>query len=365
MPSLFFYVDVLEEGSAAQQVLDRLLFGWPERGRFAEAPWGNILLPDHLNGSAVERRLRATDKLSLISQNKGLPEGCAAWIVAPGKPDHWDVKLNQAWYEALSKCSQPGWVIGLPPRPWCDEALPQTPRFQAGTALPWTWRLPEVDLPNQCPLEEVMVLIRGPYHQAEKQAVDALLSLIGHRRGGESGIDSVRLLQGDKVWQGARDGLFAWDLFKAAISRSHSKQGDAKIDGRTQDIVGLGMVPSLARDTRAWIIHHVDGLQSVIISVDGIINDDTFAARSKDGGIFSAQFYQPPRPSDHRFSRLTSTIVRSLDGTQSSPPPQRHLLWIDLIDCMDSMMSGMISKKSWEHPHKPYHCSHSLWQSES
>jgi len=364
MKTLAFFLDSFEEGSAAQQVLDRLLFGWPEKGSIASAPWDHIRVPQQALNPAMEKRLQASSKLQLSKDAKEATQGIDAWIIAPGRPESWKTHLAEDWYECLSNSPARGWVIGIPPLSWCQGEASISPSFQAGTPMPYTWRLPEVDIPWQCPLSEIMLLVRGAYPEAETHGIDALLGLTSHRQGGESGIQHIRLLRGDAVWKGAREGLFSWDLFKAAVSRTHSKQGDATVDGRTQDIVGLGMVPDLARDTRAWIIQHVDGLQSVLLTVDGILHDETFAAKSKDGRLYSAQIYQPPKPNDHRYSRLTTAITQYLEHDKSTMPPERHLLWGELLECMDAMMSEDILVQEWDRTRMPFGVNRSPWSSE-
>ena len=112
------------------------------------------------------------------------------------------------------------------------------------------------------------------------------------------------------------------------LFRNYSKQGDATVDGHTQDIVGLGMVPDLARDTQGHGSSGACGWAAVGSSpVDGILQDETFAAKSKDGRLYSAQIYQPPKPNDHRYSRLTTAITQYLEHGKSTMPLERHLLW--------------------------------------
>ena len=67
MKTLAFFLDTFEEGSAAQQVLDRLLFGWPEKGSIASAPWDHIRVPQQALNPAMEKRLQASSKLQLLS----------------------------------------------------------------------------------------------------------------------------------------------------------------------------------------------------------------------------------------------------------------------------------------------------------
>src|SRR5512145_3522979 len=99
--------------------------------------------------------------------------------------------------------------------------------------------------------------------------------------------------KGKAVWKTAKDGQWSRPLLAAAISRSNTIQGDPLRDGRTQDVVGLGLGPGLAQDPRGWLLHHRDGVKSVILVLDGVLADYNFAVSLANGDIASAQLYRP------------------------------------------------------------------------
>ena len=154
MKTLAFFLDTFEEGSAAQQVLDRLLFGWPEKDRSHRHHGITSACLNRFN-PAMEKRLQASSKLQLSKDAKEATQGIDAWIIAPGRPESWKTHLAKDWYECLSNSPARGWVIGIPPLSWCQGEASISPSFQAGTPMPYTWRLPEVDIPWQCPLSEM------------------------------------------------------------------------------------------------------------------------------------------------------------------------------------------------------------------
>ena len=102
MKTLAFYLDTFEEGSAAQHVLDRLLFGWPEKGAVASAPWDRIRVPQQALNPAMKKRIQASSKLQLSKDAKGATQGIDAWIIAPGRPENWKTRLAEDWHECLS-----------------------------------------------------------------------------------------------------------------------------------------------------------------------------------------------------------------------------------------------------------------------
>src|SRR5262249_21197895 len=127
----------------------------------------------------------------------------------------------------------------------------------AGTPLGVTWRLPEVDLPRGTPLAEALIVVQleaaatqasppspsATLGGAELHALEGLLPVIEWRRGGEAGVRAVRFLEGKDLWRAGDRGAWSWALLSSALSRSHTPQGDALLDARTQDLVGLGLVP--------------------------------------------------------------------------------------------------------------------------
>ena len=254
MKKLAFFSTLIEEGSPAQQLLDRCLTGWPQNGRFPGSPFEKV----SAYGASLKRSLKHRSdvkKLTLEDSFEDAIHGADAWILAAGRDDNLTC-CSQYLHAAIERAPKPirGWMVGLPSGLTFDRQkelmLTHGDLIQAGTSLPWTWRLPEKDVPAGAQLKEAIVLIHGAFPFAEIEATDALLAFTSHRLGGESGISNITRLAGNEVWKAAKDGLFSWDVFSAAVSRTNSKLGHATIDGRTQDIVGLGMIPQLAKGTR-------------------------------------------------------------------------------------------------------------------
>lgn len=347
MKKLVFFSALIKDESPAQQILDRCLTGWPKDGRFIESPFEKV----SAYGSRLKQNLKHREGVPNLAFEDSIEKAMAdadAWILAAGENNNWAC-CTQYLHAAIRHAPKPmpGWIVGLPAGFATDQVsellLTHGDHIQVGTPLPWTWRLPEADLAAGTELKEVVVLIRGTFPTAEQEGIDALLALTSHRQGGESGLSSITRLTGNEVWKAAKEGRFSWDVFSAAVSRTNSKLGDATIDGRTQDIVGLGMIPQLAKGTRAWILEHKDGLKSTIITMDGILNDDNFAIRTKAGDTISAQFYRPPKPNDHQYTRLMDRIASFLIGEKNALPPQRTLLWAKIIQHMKDMEKGNLS----------------------
>jgi hypothetical protein len=179
------------------------------------------------------------------------------------------------------------------------------------------------------------------------QALDGLLPVIERRRGGEPGIRSVQFLEGRNLWRAGEKGLWSWPLLAAALSRSHSPQGDAVLDGRTQDLVGLGLVPKLAHNPRGWLLEHRDGLRTAILILDGVVADFNFAVRAQHGDIVSAPLFRAPPPAEHHFSRLAAVMEDFFRGSEPPWPVERSLLVSGLLGRSANLQPFRPARKRW------------------
>src|SRR5204863_212652 len=74
--------------------------------------------------------------------------------------------------------------------------------LMAGSSLPVTWRVPQVELPRESRLEEAVVCFgydRGLAEIYQFHALECLQCMLERRRGGETGVKSVLCIQGDAV----------------------------------------------------------------------------------------------------------------------------------------------------------------------
>ena len=330
-------VEEFTVGSPAQQLVDRLLIGYPRAGRFQPAKAAQVTLhapPDVAGKDEIDRRVkdhglrRASSAESAIADADGIvvvPRGAgdvpAAALV--------DVAVRGARagvhvfvHGALAK------DVAVARRV-ADVAATRKVVLLAGSYLPATWRLPAVDLEPGTPISEALIVVVGEPGEAELLGLDGLLPVIERRRGGEAGVRSVRALAGDAIWQ---DGTWSRELLAAAISRTNSPQGDPVKDGRTQDLVGLGLVEKLAREPVAYAIAHRDGLRSTVLVLNGVVADINFAVRTKTGQTVSAQLFRPPM--SHQWSALAEVIEPFLLGGPAPWPAKRGVLVAGLLDAL-------------------------------
>lgn len=213
--------------------------------------------------------------------------------------------------------------------------------FLAGSSLPVTWRLPAVEVPYGVELEDALMVGVGGSDSHDYHALEAMQCMVERRKGSESGIKSVQVIDGDAVWKAGEAGRWSMRLLEAALSRSDTIQGDTKLDSRPQDLVRNGKLPELVKQPSAYFIERNDGLRTTLLMLNGAVEDFTFAAKIKGGDIVSTQFFLPPTP-NVTYSACLMAQVEELILTGKAPyPVERTEIVSALLDrCLDSRLEG-------------------------
>lgn len=307
-------------GSPAQQLLDRFLIGYPAGGQWHQPSLSRLVLVAKSVISAImiesrRARTKATPGAAQLEVASTTAEAVAtadAIVMDAMSRDPNDaLKVVEN-----ARSGARVFVVGaLPNDPAATKQLLLAARKQnvalcAGTYMATTWRLPPIDVPHDAQMSEALVVTVGESPLAELLAADGLFSLLERRRGGESGINRISTIRGQAVWNALKKGRPSQQLLEAALSRSDSPLGDAVTDGRTQDLMRLGLVERLAREPVGYVLEHADGLTSTILKLNGVVRDINFAIGLKTGQIISAQFYRPPAPNEHHWSMLAEVIQR-------------------------------------------------------
>ena len=92
--------------------------------------------------------------------------------------------------------------------------------FLAGSSMPVTWRLPDTDIPLDARVQEAVMVGPGSFDGMDFDALEAMQSMLERRKGGETGVQAIQLLEGDDVWVAAAAGRWSRDLLSSALSRS-------------------------------------------------------------------------------------------------------------------------------------------------
>ncbi len=222
--------------------------------------------------------------------------------------------------------------------------------FLAGSSLPVTWRLPPVELPLGCVIEDALMVGVGASDPMDFHALEALQCMLERRKGGETGVKAVQLVTGEAVWKAGDAGRWSRELLEAALSRSDSLQGLTAADGRPQDLAAGQELGRLARQPAAYFIEYRDGTRATLLMLDGALRDFNFAARIRGvPRILSTQFLLPPNPNVAYSACLMHKVEEMIESGQAPYPVDRTLLVSGILEsCLDSKVQG---SRRLETPH--------------
>jgi len=336
---IIFAGEEFVEQTPLQQLLDRFLLGYPRDGEI-HRPDGvsiSLSLPQSSPNPDVERRVREHN-LSVLPDLPVLNDEATGLVIVPRGigPEVNDAFIEQVLAKAgpATHCFVHG-VLGSSFKTAAahlELARTRKARVLVGTSLATTWRLPDVDVPAGSVVKESLIVTQGPWPSAELDGLQGVLPWIERSSSAKGGVTQVRLWRGPSVWDAGSNGEWSWALLAAALSRSDSPQGGAVLDGRTEDLVRLGLVPKLAREPRAWVVQHEGGAKTAILVLNGVVADTLLAVRIEGGSTLSAQLYRPPKPAQHEFSLLAAHIEDFLQGGPEPWPMERTLLVSQVLD---------------------------------
>ena len=137
--------------------------------------------------------------------------------------------------------------------------------FMAGSTVPLTWRRPALELPRGVRLKEALAISYSDLEEHSYHAVELLQAMVERRAGGETGVESIRCVEGPEVWAMADRGEWSRKLLDAALAtRVNLVQEDRSIP------------------PQAFFVRYRDGLKATILNLNGFTRDYLFAATEVD-----------------------------------------------------------------------------------
>lgn len=222
--------------------------------------------------------------------------------------------------------------------------------FMGGSSLPVTWRLPDLELPLNCEIEDALMVGVGGSDAMDYHALEAMQCMVERRRGGETGVKSVQLIEGDDVWKAGDRGVWSKELLSSALSRSDTPLGYTVKDGRTQDLVANGQLKVLVKDPWAYLIERRDGLRTTLLMLNGALKDYNFAVRVKGfRRPQSTQFFLSPVPNVTYSACLMNKAEQMFTTGKAPYPIERTLIVSGMLEsCLTSRVQD---HKRLETPH--------------
>jgi hypothetical protein len=214
--------------------------------------------------------------------------------------------------------------------------------FMAGSSLPVTFRLPSVELPFEAEISDALMVGVGSSDPMDFHALEALQCLIDRRKGGETGVEAVQLIDGKAVWSAGDRGEWSWELLEAALSRSNELQGLSRTEAKPQDMIRNGQLKELAKEPAAYHIWFKDGLKTTLLMLNGAVGDFTCAVRLRDSNrILSTLFYLPPTPNVTYSAELMNRVEGMFQTGVAGTPVKRTLLVSGVLEsCLESRLQA-------------------------
>ncbi len=224
--------------------------------------------------------------------------------------------------------------------------------FGAGSSLPVTWRMPDVELPYGTDVEELMSVAIGNVDSYDFHALEVIQCMAERRRGGETGVVAMHAIRGDAVWKAMESGSWTnggWDpkLFDACLSRTQTLAQPATFSHRYPT---PAQIREWVKEPVAYRFEYADGVKATMLLMNGLVGDFTFAARIKgQAEPLSMLFYLPPVPNVVYSAELMSKAEETFMTGKAPYPIERTLLTTGLVEAgVRSLGTG---QKRLETPH--------------
>lgn len=215
----------------------------------------------------------------------------------------------------------------------------------AGSSLPVTWRLPQIEMPLDTPLVESVCVGYGGVDSYDFHGLETAQCMSERRQGGEQGIVRVQALRGPAMWSylDATDREPTRRLMVAALNRSHNLPVET---GYPSDAVTFAWAKKTFPDMIAYFIDHVGGFRTTLFLA--AIHDFNYAGlRADNGQIVSCQMYLPMPTHGSSTADFFNPLVRHIEDLvihrRANYPVERTLLTSGMVIAgVDSLHGGQI-----------------------
>jgi hypothetical protein len=218
--------------------------------------------------------------------------------------------------------------------------------FTAGSSLPVTYRMPDVDLPYGAEVEEVLGVSIGSIDSYDFHCLEMMQCLVERRKGGETGVVALQALRGEAVWKAMEAtswGAGGWDpqLFEACLSRTQTLTQPETFSHRYPT---PAQIREWVKDPVAYRFEYADGLKATMLLMNGLVGDFNVAVRLKgESRPLSTLFYLPPTPNVMYSAALMSKAEETFLTGKSPYPIERTLLTGGLVEAgCQSLTKGQV-----------------------
>ncbi len=206
--------------------------------------------------------------------------------------------------------------------------------FMGGSSIPHTDPVPAYDQGKLRTLKEILVISHSTLVEAYGfHALEVLQAVAEQRSGGETGVQSVEVLQGAEVWEAMDRGAWPENLMHHALAA----------------FPGLDAAHPRVPEPNPILmfIHYLDGTQGYVLQFRSLVEQWGFACRNAEGEVIAAlQNSGQDRPF-HHFERLTR-LIEQLMLTRKPPFPMERTLMTTVLT--NAVVDAWYDKRKVETP---------------
>jgi hypothetical protein len=221
--------------------------------------------------------------------------------------------------------------------------------FMAGSSLPVSFRLPEINVPMGSEIEAAIGIGYDGLDIYGSHALDCYQSLVERRRGAERGVKWVQYLEGDAVAKAISDGLVSAELYEA----------------------GLAVVPKVAPADQLkgakpalFLFEYADGFRGAQFMLPSVGRTAVALKIKGQAQPLATSFEERTEPHYPHFAYLLKAIETMMHTGRPSYPVERVLLTSGILDrALTSRARGgkrletpelAIAYQPVDYPHAPH-----------
>lgn len=208
------------------------------------------------------------------------------------------------------------------------------------------------NLPHEAQIEEAVAIHGGGIEGYDFHGLELLQSFVESRRGGETGISSVELLEGDALMQAAKNGRWSRALADAAMQAERTMNEPVRGLGKN---LGKGDIPT--EPSHGVLLTYRDGLRATVLKYGTSSNRWNFACRLKgEPHPWATAMYNGPWGNRNLFKALSHSVQHFFRTGRSPSPIERTLLVSGVLDAAmwsHELKGGRINTPNLEWPYAP------------
>ncbi len=207
--------------------------------------------------------------------------------------------------------------------------------LMAGSSVPLAQRIPPLEIPAGSRVEEAVSIHGGPLERYGFHGLEVLQSMVESRQGGETGIESVRYLEGDALWAAADAGDWSESLATEAMK--------AELGEAMPPLRELVTEPEFSRTPpHGFLLRYRDGLKGIVLKIGNSDIRWNFACRIADETNAKAtRFHVGPWHNRNLFKALSHAIQEHFRKNRAPYPVERTLLVTGALEAaIDSKIAG-------------------------